>query len=96
MPRFAMIMSIAAFVLFNFGQYRGWSLFSESADAQPVRSANAARTSALPGWAASQSATSESRPMARMARPRAARRGCGQLATMSCSTRAMSRSSTGS
>jgi hypothetical protein len=43
MPRFAMIMSIAAFVLFNFGQYRGWSMFSESADAQPVRSANAAR-----------------------------------------------------
>ena len=44
MPRFAMIMSIAAFTLFNYGQYRGWSLFSESADAQPVRSANAART----------------------------------------------------
>ena len=43
MPRFAMIMSIAAFTLFNYGQYRGWSLFSESADARPVHSANAAR-----------------------------------------------------
>ena len=44
MPRFAMIMSIAAFTLFNYGQYLGWSMFSESADAQPLRSANAART----------------------------------------------------
>ena len=44
MSRIAMIMSIAAFALFNYGQYLGWSLFSESADAQPVRSANAART----------------------------------------------------
>jgi hypothetical protein len=43
MSRFAMIMSIAAFAVFNYGQYLGWSLFSESADAQPVRSANAAR-----------------------------------------------------
>ena len=44
MPRFALIMSTAAFVLFNYGQYLGWSMFTESADAQPVRSANAART----------------------------------------------------
>lgn len=43
MPRFAMIVSIAAFALFNYGQYLGWSLFSESADAQPLRSASAAR-----------------------------------------------------
>jgi hypothetical protein len=43
MPRFSMIMSIVAFVLFNYGQYLGWSMFTESADAQPVRSANAAR-----------------------------------------------------
>lgn len=43
MHRFAMILSIAAFALFNYGQYLGWSLFSESADAQPLRSANAAR-----------------------------------------------------
>ena len=43
MPRFALIMSTAAFVLFNYGQYLGWSLFSESADAQPLRSSNAAR-----------------------------------------------------
>lgn len=43
MPRFAAIMSIAAFALFNYGQYLGWSMFSESADAQPVRSATAAR-----------------------------------------------------
>jgi hypothetical protein len=44
MPRAAMIMSLVAFALFNYGQYLGWSMFSESADAQPVRSANAART----------------------------------------------------
>ncbi len=44
MPRFAMILGLAAFTLFNYGQYLGWSLFSESADVQPLRSANAART----------------------------------------------------
>lgn len=43
MPRVAMILSLAAFALFNYGQYLGWSLFSEDAQAQPVRSANAAR-----------------------------------------------------
>ncbi|MBK7766063.1 MAG: hypothetical protein IPI44_08085 [Sulfuritalea sp.] len=43
MPRVAMILSLAAFALFNYGQYLGWSMFSESADAQPVRSASAAR-----------------------------------------------------
>ena len=43
MPRFAMILSLAAFALFNYGQYLGWSMFSESADAQPLRSASAAR-----------------------------------------------------
>ena len=44
MQRVAMILSLAAFALFNYGQYLGWSMFSENADAQPVRSANAART----------------------------------------------------
>ena len=44
MQRVAMILSLAAFSLFNYGQYLGWSMFSENADAQPVRSANAART----------------------------------------------------
>ena len=44
MHRLAMILSLAAFALFNYGQYLGWSLFSDSADAQPARSANAART----------------------------------------------------
>mgnify|MGYP001576511136 CR=1 FL=1 len=43
MPRATMILSLTAFALFNYGQYLGWSMFSESADAQPVRSANAAR-----------------------------------------------------
>ncbi len=43
MPRIAMILSLAAFALFNYGQYLGWSLFADEADAQPVRSANAAR-----------------------------------------------------
>ncbi len=43
MPRLAMIISIVAFTVFNYGQYLGWSLFSDDAQAQPVRSANAAR-----------------------------------------------------
>jgi hypothetical protein len=43
MQRAAMILSVAAFALFNYGQHQGWSMFSENADAQPVRSANAAR-----------------------------------------------------
>lgn len=43
MPRIAMILSLAAFTLFNYGQYLGWSLFSDDAQAQPARSANAAR-----------------------------------------------------
>jgi hypothetical protein len=43
MPRLAMVLSLAAFTLFNYGQYLGWSLFSDDAQAQPVRSANAAR-----------------------------------------------------
>ena len=43
MPRVAMILSLAAFMLFNYGPYLGWSMFSESADAQPLRSASAAR-----------------------------------------------------
>ncbi|MDK9704236.1 MAG: hypothetical protein OEL20_13960 [Sulfuritalea sp.] len=43
MARVAMILSLAAFTLFNYGQYLGWSLFSDDAGAQPVRSANAAR-----------------------------------------------------
>ena len=45
MQRAAMILSLAAFALFNYGQYLGWSLFSDDAQAQPLRSANAARTS---------------------------------------------------
>lgn len=43
MPRIAMIMSIAAFTLFNYGQYLGWSMFTESADAQTLRPGSAAR-----------------------------------------------------
>ena len=43
MPRAALILSLVAFALFNYAQYLGWSMFSESADAQPVRSASAAR-----------------------------------------------------
>jgi hypothetical protein len=44
MQRIALILSLAAFALFNYGQYLGWSLFSETADAQPVRSSSMART----------------------------------------------------
>ncbi len=43
MLRIAMILSLAAFALFNYGQYLGWSLFTDEAEAQPLRSANAAR-----------------------------------------------------
>ncbi len=43
MQRIAMILSLVAFAVFNYGQYLGWSLFSDDAQAQPVRSANAAR-----------------------------------------------------
>jgi hypothetical protein len=43
MQRAAMILSLGAFALFNYGQYLGWSMFSDDAQAQPVRSANAAR-----------------------------------------------------
>jgi hypothetical protein len=44
MPRASLIIGLVAFLLFNYAQYLGWSLFSESADAQPVRSVGAART----------------------------------------------------
>lgn len=43
MQRAAMILSLAAFTLFNYGQYQGWSLFSDDAQGQPVRSTNTAR-----------------------------------------------------
>ncbi|MDZ4252680.1 MAG: hypothetical protein U1A72_08940 [Sulfuritalea sp.] len=43
MQRIAMVLSLAAFTLFNYGQYRGWNLFSDDAQAQTMRSANAAR-----------------------------------------------------
>lgn len=43
MPRLALILSLAAFLLFNYAQYRGWNVFAETADAQPLRSAGAAR-----------------------------------------------------
>ena len=44
MHRLALILGLTAFTAFNYAQYQGWSVFSDSADAQPVRSANAART----------------------------------------------------
>jgi len=43
MPRFALILSVAAFALFNYGQYLGWSMFSEDAEAQALRPGSAAR-----------------------------------------------------
>ena len=43
MPRIALIFSLAAFTLFNYGQYRGWSLFSEVANAQQLSPGSAAR-----------------------------------------------------
>jgi len=43
MPRAVMILSLVAFVVFNYGQYRGWSLFSDVADAQAFRSTGGAR-----------------------------------------------------
>ena len=43
MHRLAMILSFAAVALFNYGQYLGWSLFSDNAEAQQLRSSSAAR-----------------------------------------------------
>ena len=43
MPRLSLILSLVAFVLFNYAQYLGWNLFAENADAQPARSAGTAR-----------------------------------------------------
>ena len=44
MPRLFLIAGIVVLGWLNYVQYRGWSLFSEEANAQPVRSLNAART----------------------------------------------------
>ena len=43
MHRLAMILSLAAFALFNYGQYLGWSLFADNAEAQALRPGQAAR-----------------------------------------------------
>ena len=43
MPRFTLIAGLLAFSLFNYAQYQGWNLFADEAQAQSVRSANAAR-----------------------------------------------------
>ena len=44
MHRLTLILALAAFSAFNYAQYQGWSVFSDSADAQPTRSSSAART----------------------------------------------------
>ena len=44
MHRFALILGLAAFTAFNYAQYQGWSVFSDSANAQPARSGSMART----------------------------------------------------
>jgi hypothetical protein len=44
MHRFALILGLAAFSAFNYAQYQGWSVFSDSANAQPARSGSMART----------------------------------------------------
>ena len=43
MPRLFMIVGLVVLGWFNYVQYRGWSLFSDDANARPVRSADAAR-----------------------------------------------------
>ena len=43
MPRIFLIAGLLGIGFFNYAQYTGWSLFSEESQAQPVRSANAAR-----------------------------------------------------
>ena len=44
MSRLFLIAGVVVMGWFNYVQYQGWSLFSEEANAQPVRSLNAART----------------------------------------------------
>ncbi|MBI5899963.1 MAG: hypothetical protein HZB40_12120 [Rhodocyclales bacterium] len=43
MQRIAMILGLTAFVLFNYAQYRGWSLFADDANAQALRPGQASR-----------------------------------------------------
>jgi hypothetical protein len=43
MPRIFLIAGVLGLGLMNFSHYQGWSLFAEDSQAQPVRSANAAR-----------------------------------------------------
>lgn len=40
MTRLSMIFGLIALGVFNYGQYRGWDMFSDEARAQPVRSAS--------------------------------------------------------
>lgn len=37
MPRTFVLLALAAFTLFNYAQYRGWSLFADDANAQALR-----------------------------------------------------------
>ncbi len=43
MPRLFLLAALFAFALFNVAQYQSWSLFADEANAQAVRSADAAR-----------------------------------------------------
>ena len=44
MTRFAAILSLLGFFVFNYAQYQGWSLFArDSADTPQARSGGAAR-----------------------------------------------------
>jgi len=43
LARVAMILSLGGFVLFNFAQYQGWSLFADDANPVALRPGQAAR-----------------------------------------------------
>lgn len=43
MPRLFLVAAMLAFGLYNYAQYQGWSLFADDANAQALRSADAAR-----------------------------------------------------
>ena len=43
LARFALAMSLAGFVLFNYAQHQGWSLFADNADPMALRPGQAAR-----------------------------------------------------
>ena len=43
LARLTLALALSGFLLFNYAQYQGWSLFSDNADAQALRPGQASR-----------------------------------------------------